>query len=314
MTTMKAVRIHSYGGPEVSRYEDAPRPEPATGETLVRIQAAAVNPVDWMIRNGYGKEWWRHQMPLTLGCEYAGVVEAVGTGVSHVKPGDEVFGFINLVNNGAYAEFAVAREAEVALKPKSLDFIKAAALPVAALTSWQALFDIGKLVAGQKALIHAAAGGVGSIAVQLAKAKGAVVLGTASARNLDFLRQLGVDQAIDYTAVRFEDVARDVDVVFDTIGGDTQQRSFTALKPGGALVSAVSPPAQEQAAAHGVNAAMVQVQPNAAQLAEIAALADAGKIVPNIETVLPLAEFQRAHELSQSGRTRGKIVLQVQDR
>ena len=190
MTTMKTVRIHSYGGPEVSRYEDAPRPEPATSETLVRIHAAAVNPVDWMIRNGYGKDWWRHQMPLTLGCEYAGVVEAVGAGVSQVKPGDEVFGFINLVNNGAYAEFAVARETEVALKPKSLDFVKAATLPVAALTSWQALFDIGKLAAGQKVLIHAAAGGVGSIAVQLAKAKGATVLGTASARNLEFLRQL----------------------------------------------------------------------------------------------------------------------------
>ncbi|HMV86847.1 MAG TPA: NADP-dependent oxidoreductase [Blastocatellia bacterium] len=310
---MKTVRIHSYGGPEVSRYEDAPRPEPATSETLVRIHAAAVNPVDWMIRNGYGKDWWRHQMPLTLGCEYAGVVEAVGAGVSQVKPGDEVFGFINLVNNGAYAEFAVARETEVALKPKSLDFVKAATLPVAALTSWQALFDIGKLAAGQKVLIHAAAGGVGSIAVQLAKAKGATVLGTASARNLEFLRQLGVDEPIDYTAVRFEDVARDVDVVFDTIGGETQERSFAVLKPGGVLVSAVSPPAQELAAARGVSAAMVQVQPNAAQLAEIAALADAGKIVPNIETVLPLSEFQRAHELSQSGRTRGKIVLQVQD-
>jgi NADPH:quinone reductase-like Zn-dependent oxidoreductase len=311
MTQMKAVRIHSYGGPEVSVFEDAPRPEPAADEVLIRIHAAAVNPVDWMIRNGYGKEWWPHQMPLTLGCEYAGVVETVGAAVGGVKPGDEVFGYINLVKNGAYAEYAVAKEAEVALKPKTLDFINAAALPVAALTSWQAIFDIAKLSAGQKVLIHAAAGGVGSVAVQLAKAKGAYVLGTASGRNAAFLRQIGVDEAIEYTTTRFEEAAHAVDVVFDTIGGETQERSFAVLKPGGFLVTAVSPPSAELAKTHGVNAGMVQVQPNAAQLAEIAALADAGKINPSVETVLPLAEFQHAHELSQSGRTRGKIVLQV---
>jgi NADPH:quinone reductase-like Zn-dependent oxidoreductase len=308
---MKAVRIHTYGGPEVSLYEDAPRPEPAADEILVRVHAASVNPVDWMIRNGYGKEWWPHQMPLTLGCEYAGVVEAVGASVSSVKPGEEVFGFINLVKNGAYAEFALAKEAEVALKPESLDFVKAAAVPVAALTSWQALFDIAKLSTGQKVLIHAASGGVGSVAVQLAKAKGAYVLGTASARNADFLRQIGVDEVIDYTATRFEEAAHDLDVVFDTIGGETQERSFAVLKPGGFLVTAVSPPSEDLAKARGVNAGMVQVQPNAGQLAEIAGLVDAGKVKPNVETVLPLSEFQRAHELSQSGRTRGKIVLQV---
>ncbi len=308
---MKAVRIHSYGGPEVSVYEDAPRPEPAADEVLIRIRAAAVNPVDWMIRNGYGKEWWPHQMPLTLGCEYAGVVESVGAAVTSVKPGDEVYGYINLVKNGAYAEYAVAKEAEVAHKPKSLNFETASAVPVAALTSWQALFGIAKLSAGQKVLIHAAAGGVGSVAVQLAKAKGAYVIGTASAHNADFLRQIGVDEVIDYTATRFEDVARDVDVVFDTIGGETQERSYSVLKPGGFLVSTVSPPSQDLGKTHGVNVGMVQAQPDAAQLAEVAAMVDAGKIKPSVETVLPLAEFQRAHELSQSGRTRGKIVLQV---
>jgi NADPH:quinone reductase-like Zn-dependent oxidoreductase len=308
---MKAVRIHSYGGPEVAVYEDATRPEPAPGEVLVRVRAAAVNPVDWMIRNGYGKEWWQHKMPLTLGCEYAGLVESAGSAITSVKPGDEVYGYINLVKNGAYAEYAVANEQEVARKPKSLDFVHAAAVPVAALTSWQALFDIAGLTAGQKVLIHAASGGVGSVAVQLAKAKGAHVLGTASARNADFLRQIGVDEVIDYTATRFEDVARAVDVVFDTIGGETQQRSFKTLKPGGFLVSAVSPPSEDEAKTHGVRVGMVQVVPNAAQLAEVASLVDAGKLKPSVETILPLAEFQRAHELSQSGRTRGKIVLQI---
>jgi len=311
MATMKAVRIHSYGGPEVAFYEDAPRPEPAADEVLIRIYAAAVNPVDWMIRNGYGKDWWPHQMPLTLGCEYAGVVESVGASVSSVNPGDEVFGYINLVKNGAYAEYAVAKEAEVAIKPKSLDFANASAVPVGVLTAWQALFGIANLSAGQKVLIHAAAGGVGSVAVQLAKAKGAYVIGTASARNADFLRQLGVDEVIDYTATRFEDVVRDADVVFDTIGGETQERSYNVLKPGGFLVSSVSPPSQETAQTLGVRVGMVQVQPDAAQLTEAAALVDAGKIKPSVETVLPISEFQRAHELSQSGRTRGKIVLQV---
>lgn len=311
MATMKVVRIHSYGGPEVAFYEDASRPEPAADEVLIRIYAAAVNPVDWMIRNGYGKDWWPHQMPLTLGCEYAGVVESIGASVSSVVPGDEVFGYINLVKNGAYAEYAVAKEAEVAIKPKSLDFVNASAVPVGVLTAWQALFGIASLSAGQKVLIHAAAGGVGSVAVQLAKAKGAYVIGTASARNADFLRQIGVDEVIDYTATRFEDVVRDADVVFDTIGGETQERSYNVLKPGGFLVSSVSPPSQETAQALGVRVGMVQVQPDAAQLTEAAALVDAGKIKPSVETVLPISEFQRAHELSQSGRTRGKIVLQV---
>ena len=311
MTTMKAVRMHAYGGPEVVAYEDVPRPQPAAGEVLVRVRAAAVNPVDWMIRNGYGKEWWGHQLPLTLGCELAGVVKSVGAEVKTLKPGEAVYGYLNLGRNGAYAEFAIAKESEVAPKPAALDFVPAAAIPVGALTSWQALFDIAKLAAGQKVLIHAAAGGVGSIAVQLAKAKGAHVIGTASARNADFLRGLGIDEVIDYQTTRFEDVAREVDVVFDTLGGETQERSFKVLKKGGVLVSSVSPPPEAMSNKHSVRGAMVQVQPNAEQLREITALIDSGKIKPFVETVLPLGEVQRAHELSQSGRTRGKIVLQV---
>jgi NADPH:quinone reductase-like Zn-dependent oxidoreductase len=304
---MKAVRMHTYGGPEVLFFEDVPQPEAGADEVLIRVHAAAVNPVDWKIRDGYGKETFGHQLPHILGCDVSGVVEAVGKDVQRLKPGDAVYGYISLRREGTYAEFVTAKASEVTLKPSSLDFVEAAAIPVGALTSWQALFDIAQLASGQKILVHAAAGGVGSMAVQLAKAKGAYVIGTASARNADFLRELGVDEVIDYQTTRFEEVARDVDVVFDTMGGETQERSFQVLKPGGVLVSSVSPPP----AFEGVNVAMVGVQPNAAQLDEITQLIDAGKVKPFVETILPLGEVRRAHELSKSGRTRGKIVLQV---
>jgi NADPH:quinone reductase-like Zn-dependent oxidoreductase len=237
----------------------------------------------------------------------AGVVESVGADVKRLKPGDAVYGYISLRREGSYAEFVAAKESEVTLKPFPLDFVQAAAIPVGALTAWQAIFDIAHLAPGQKILIHAAAGGVGSMAVQLAKAKGAYVIGTASARNADFLRELGVDEVIDYQTTNFEEVVRDVDVVFDTIGGETQARSFSVLKRGGVLVSSVSPPPES---AH-VKVAMVGVQPNEAQLDEVTRLIDAGKVKPFVETILPLSEVRHAHELSQSGRTRGKIVLQI---
>ena len=311
METMKAVRMYSYGGSEVLVYEDVPKPQPGADEVLIRIYAATVNSVDWKIRDGYGKDRYGHQLPHILGCELAGVVEAVGAEVKRLKPGDAVYGYTSLRREGTYAEFIAAKESEVTLKPSTLDFIQAAAVPVGALTSWQALFDIAHLETGQKVLIHAAAGGVGSMAVQLAKAKGAYVIGTASARNADFLRELGVDEAIDYQATRFEDVVHDVDVVFDTIGGETQERSFSVLKPDGVLVSAVSPPSQSRGEVGNITTAMVVVQPNAAQLNEIAALIDSGKVQPFVETVLPLSQVKQAHELSQGGRTRGKIVLQI---
>jgi len=199
----------------------------------------------------------------------------------------------------------------VALKPRSVDHVHAAAIPLAALTAWQALFDVAGLTAGQKILIHAAAGGVGSFAVQLAKWKEAHVIGTASARNQSFLRELGVDEPIDYEKARFEDVVHDVDVVLDTIGGDTQQRSWKVLKKGGILVSIISEPSAEEAAKYGVRPGYVFVQPNAAELAEIAKLVDSGKVKPVVETVLPLSEARRAQELSETGHTRGKIVLKV---
>jgi len=311
MENMKAVRIHNYGGPEVLKFEDAPRPQPGNGEVLVRIHAAAVNPVDWKVRAGRLKERIQYPLPLIPGWDFSGVVEATGPGVTRLKKGDEVYARPDIARNGAYAEYIVAKESEVALKPNSVDHIQAAAIPLAALTAWQALFDTAGLRAGQKVLIHGAAGGVGSFAVQLAKWKGAHVIGTASGRNQSFLRDLGVDEPIDYEKTRFEDVVHDVDVVLDTIGGDTQKRSWKVLKKGGILVSIISPPSAEEAAKHGVRQGYVFVQPNASQLTEIAKLVDSGKLKPVVETVLPLAEARRAQEQSEAGHTRGKIVLKV---
>jgi NADPH:quinone reductase-like Zn-dependent oxidoreductase len=311
METMKAVRIHSYGGPEVLVYEDAPRPTPGPGELLAQVHAAGVNPADWKVREGYFKDFLHHSLPLILGWDFSGVVETVGTGVTNFKNGDAIYGHPALARDGAYAEHILVKESEVALKPKSIDHIHAAAIPVAALIAWQALFEAAQLKPGQSVLIHGAAGGVGSFAVQLAKWKGAHVIGTASGRNQDFIRSLGVDGAVNYEKMRFEDLVRNMDVVFDTIGGDVQKRSWKVLKKGGVLVSIVDQPSAEEAAAHSVRQAYVVAQPNARQLAEIAELVDAGKLRAVVETVLPLSEARRAHELIQTGHTRGKIVLKL---
>ena len=313
MENMKAVRVHNYGGPEVLRFEDAPRPTPGSGELLIRVHAAAVNPADWKARAGYLKDYIPLPLPFIPGWDVSGVVETVGSGVTKFKKGDEVYARPDVARNGngAYAEYTVVKETETAFKPKSIDHIQAAAIPVVALTAWQALFDTAALNAGQKILIHGAAGGVGSFAVQLAKWKGAHVIGTASARNQAFLRELGVDEPIDYEKTRFEEVVHDVDVVLDTIGGDIQKRSWKVLKKGGILVSIVAPPSAEEAAKNGVRSASISAQPSASQLAEIAKLVDSGQLKPIVETVLPLSEARHAHELSQRGHARGKIVLKV---
>lgn len=311
METMKAVRIHAFGGPEVLKYEDAPRPEPGPGEVLVRVYASGVNPVDWKVREGYLSQFLHHPLPLILGWDLSGTVEALGAGVTEFKIRDEVYSRPDLARNGAYAEYIVVRENEVALKPKSIDHIHSAAIPLAALTAWQALFDAAKLSAGEKVLIHAAAGGVGSFGVQLAKWKGAYVIGTASKHNHEFLRSLGANETIDYNSTRFEDVVRDVDVVLDTMAGETQTRSWKVLRKGGTLVSILTPPSAEEAAAHGVRQAYTFVQPNPYQLVEIAKLVDTGKLKVVMGTVLPLSEAGKAHQLSQGGHVRGKIVLKV---
>lgn len=313
MTTMKAVRIHTYGGPEALTYEDVPLPAIADDDVLIRVYAAAVNPVDWKIREGYLQGFLHYQLPLILGWDVSGVVEAVGANVTTFKPGDEVYSRPNIERDGAYAEYIAVKASEVAHKPKTVDHVHAAAVPLAGITAWHCLFESAQLAAGQRVLIHAAAGGVGSYAVQFARWKGAYVIGTASARNRDFVMELGANEVIDYQSTRFEDVVEPVDVVFDTIGGDVQERSWQVVKPGGILVSIVSPPSEEQAAAHHCRSAYVFIQPRADWLTEMAQLIDAGQVKSIVDAVLPLHQAAEAHQMSQSGHTRGKIVFQVRE-
>ena len=283
----------------------------AEGEVLIRVHAAGINPVDWKIREGRMSDMIPTTFPLVLGWDVSGVVESVGRGVNRLAVGDEVFSHPNISHDGAYAEYIVVAEFEVARKPKSIDHVHAAALPYAGLTAWQSLFDAAGLSAGQRVLIHGAAGGVGHLAVQLAKWKGAHVIGTASERNHPFLRKLGVDQVIEYPEERFEEAVEPVDVVLDTIGGETQDRSWQVLKANGILVSIASPPPAGVAAKYGVRQALVMVRSDAVQLTEMAKLVDAEKLKVIVETILPLSDATRGQELSERGHTRGKIVLRV---
>jgi NADPH:quinone reductase-like Zn-dependent oxidoreductase len=309
--TMLAVRMQSYGGPEVLRYEEVPRPQAGPGEILIKVHAAGVNPVDWKVREGYLKQRTNYTFPLIPGWDFSGVVDFTGPGAGRFEEGDAVFGRADLFRDGAYAEYLVVREEDAEYKPKSVDHIHAAAIPLAALTAWQSLFEAANIQSGQSVLIHAAAGGVGHLAVQLAKWAGARVIGTASRDNQKFLAELGVDQAIDYQTTRFEDVVHNVDVVLDTIGGEIQKRSWKTLAKRGILVSIVSPPSKEDADSYGVRQSFVFVQNNATQLAEIADLVDSGLLIPVVENVLPLSEAQHAQELSKAGHIRGKLVLRI---
>jgi len=310
--SMLAARIYSYGDPTGVKIVPAPRPEPGRGQVLVRVKAAGVNPLDWMVAEGKARSWLDHRLPLTLCWELAGIVEKLGADVSRLKPGDEVFGMIDLSGDGAAAEFAVGDESAFAIKPGTLDFPSAAAVPIGALTAYQALFDTADLRAGQTVLIHAAAGGVGSMAVQLAKARGARVLGTASgAEHINLIRALGCDEAIDYKATRFEDHVRDVDVVLDAVSADSQRRSFGVLKKGGILVALTDEPRQDLAREKGVRATMIGVKPDGRRLADIGKMIDDGKLRPVVQTVLPLVQAKEALELSRSRHVAGKIVLTI---
>jgi NADPH:quinone reductase-like Zn-dependent oxidoreductase len=310
---MKAVRIERYGNEEVVALAEVERPAPGDNELLVKVRAAAVNPVDWKIRDGLG-DIFGLKPPLILGCEVAGTVEAVGsrgpsrTGVSDFVAGDEVYGYLSAYSGG-YAEYVAAPASEFEHKPKQINFDTAASVPVAALTAWQGIFDHGELASGQRILITGASGAVGSMAVQLAKNKGAYVIGTGSDRNEEFVRKLGADEFIDYKKAKFEDKVSGADLVFDTVGGDTQERAFQTLKRGGVLVSTVNPPSAEKAKEFGVTVAMVAVMPNPGQLAEINRLLESGKLKVRVATVLPLAEVKKAHQLSASGHADGKIIL-----
>jgi NADPH:quinone reductase-like Zn-dependent oxidoreductase len=308
---MKAIIINAYGNEDVLNYVDVDRPEPKADEVLVKVHCSAINPVDWKIRDGLG-EMFGLKLPLILGGDIAGTIEEVGIEVKNFKQGDAVYGMtVSGGFSGGYAEYAIAKADGISPKPESLDFEAAAAIPISALTAWQAIFDLANLSSGQKILITGASGGVGSMAVQLAKAKGAFVIGTASGKNEQFVRDLGAAEFVDYTRQPFEEVVKGVDVVFDTVGGDTFEKAFQTLKPGGFLATAVESPSAETAQKFGVKTAQVRCKPNAEQLDAIGKLVDEGKLKAHVSTVLPLAEVKKAHQLSESGRTRGKIVLQI---
>jgi NADPH:quinone reductase-like Zn-dependent oxidoreductase len=305
--------MHSYGGLEVLQWEDAPRPRVERGEVLIRVHAAGVNPLDWEVRAGLLNGSVQHKLPLIPGWDVSGVVDEVGPGVSRFKKGEEVFAMSDPNRDGSYADYITVHEAAIARKPKSLFHVHAAATPVAALTAWRSLFDLGHLQSGQRILIHGGSGGVGHFAVQLAKWKGAYIIATASTKNEELLRKLRADETIDYTSQNFEDVVHNVDVVLDTIGGETQERSWRVLKKGGALISLVRPPSDQKARQFGARGIMCSVQPDGAQLSKIAKLIDSAKLKPIIDRILPLSEARRAHELSQDGHIRGKLVLRVKD-
>jgi NADPH:quinone reductase-like Zn-dependent oxidoreductase len=312
LRNMKAIQIHQYGGPEVLNLEEIPRPEPAAGELLVRVLAAGVNPVDWKTCAGRGlaKRYGEEHFPLIVGWDVSGIVEEVGSNVTGFEVGDAVFGMPRFPGiAAAYANYVTAPAEEVVFKPDNITHIQAAALPLVSLTAWQALFDAAALEEGQRILIHAAAGGVGHVAVQLAKWKKAFVIGTASKRNAGFLADIGVDHFVDYQSQRFEDVVANVDIVLDTMSGETRERSWGVLKTGGMLVSIQGTPDLETAEQFGVRATSILVYPDGNQMAQIAGLVNCGKVKPHVDAVYPLSEVAQAHDHVIRGHTRGKVVL-----
>jgi NADPH:quinone reductase-like Zn-dependent oxidoreductase len=304
---MKAVRIHRFGGPEVLQLDEVDKPSTAGGKLLIRLAAAGVNPVDYKIRRGGYPGVSDADLPITLGKDVAGVVEAAA---GDFKVGDKVYAHLTWPD-GAYGDYAVVAPSGAAAKPKTLDMIAAGAVPLAATTAWQGLFDHGDLKSGQTVLIHGASGGVGGFAVQFAKAKGARVIGTASGDGLQIVRDDGADEVVDYKTQKFEDVVHDVDLVFDLIGGDTQARSFAVLKDGGTLISTVQAPDKAKAAAKHLKAERYIAMPNGCELAEIGALIDAGKVKVVVAKTFPLAEAADAHRFLEAGHPNGKVVLSV---
>jgi NADPH:quinone reductase-like Zn-dependent oxidoreductase len=306
---MKAARVLRFGPPNVITVDDLPRPDPAAGQLLVRVKAAGVGNWDALIREGKVE---LQPLPLILGAELSGVVEAIGTEVSGFKRGDEVYGATNEQFSGAYAEYALPSARMMAQKPKSLNFIEAASAPIVTVTAWQMLFEYAHVTAGQTALIHGAAGNVGAYAVQLAKQAGLQVVATAASADLDYVRGLGAERVVDRQTEQFELSVTGVDVVLDTVGGDTQQRSLRVLKPGGILVSSVSPVPETTQKRYGIRAAYFYVDVTTARLNQITELVNSGKLVTDVGTVLPLEQARIAHEmLAGAPHKRGKIVLSI---
>jgi NADPH:quinone reductase-like Zn-dependent oxidoreductase len=309
--TMKAIVLHEYGGAEALRYEDTPRPEPADDQVLIRVVAASINPVDVAIRSGKFEKYFHTTLPIIPGMDASGVVEKVGNKITKLKAGDPVYAFFTLQGEGGYAEFVLAKENEVSQKPGAISYEQAAAVGAAGSTAWQALVETAKLSAGQTVLIHGGSGGVGHFAIQIAKARGARVIATASTAHQDFLKELGADQAIDYTTTKFEDVAKDVDVVLDAVGGDTLTRSYGVVKKGGIIVSIAGGPDEKELAARGIRGVSIAAAPTTETFEELTRLIDAKKLKPVVTQTFPLGEVAKAQEQIATRHTRGKIVLQV---
>ena len=309
---MRAIVIHAYGGPEVMKLEDVARPEPAVDEVLIRVVAASINPVDVAIRKGYLAKLVGN-FPLILGMDAAGTVEKVGKKITKCKVGDPVFAFFTLKGEGGYAEFVTAKEDQIAPKPSTVSFAQAAGVGAAGSTAWEALVDTANLRAGQTVLIHGGSGGVGHLAVQIAKARGAKVFATASTANQDFLGQMGADVAIDYTRTKFEDVAKNVDVVLDTVGRDTLERSYGVVKKGGIIVSIVDDPKPAVLEAHGIRGVTLRCTSKAGVLEELSKLMKVKELTPVILQTFEMAGVVQAQEQIATGHTRGKIVLKVAD-
>ena len=318
--TMKAIRIHQFGGPEVLSYEETERPVPAADEILIKVYASGVNPVDWVIRNGNEIFKAMYPLPFTPGCDGAGIVKELGSEVTGFKKGDAVFGAANFPGNGTYAEYCAAKAGQFAPKPQSMSFKEAAGVPLAGLTAWTALFAHGKLEAGQRIFIQGASGGVGSFAVQFAKAKGAYVIGEASTQNVDYVKGLGADEVIDYKTQRFEDLLQDVDMVFEAAphrDNKERLRSVKVLKQGGILVSAnldhpFDDAVTEALTKKGATGELCSVQLRQDWLQEIAQLIDAGRVKVAISKVYPLAQAADAQRESETWHVRGKLILEVQ--
>ncbi|MEU6816057.1 NADP-dependent oxidoreductase [Streptomyces sp. NPDC046860] len=309
---MRAISQDEYGTPEVLKVAELPRPEPGLSEILVSVRAAGLNPTDWKHRE---TGLFLDRLPVVLGWDVSGVVEAVGYGVTLFKPGDEVFGMLPYPYGvGSHAEYVTGPARAFTHKPDSLDHVQAGALPLAALTAYQALVDTARVQPGQRVLVHAAAGGVGHLAVQIAKSRGAYVIGTASEPKHDFVRSLGADEVIDYRAGDFRDAVQDVDVVLDPMSGDTRVRSLDVLRPGGVLVSLLpgtDPEEAEKARERGVRVETLLVEADQEGMKAVAELAASGALRAHVEAVFPLEEAAKAHEQGETGRTTGKLVLTV---
>lgn len=305
---MRAIRIRAFGGPDVLKLEEQPVPTPQADEVLVKIHAASVNPVDYKMRNGGYLP--QDRLPLTLGRDISGVVERAGPAVRDLKAGDAVYAMLP-GDRGGYAEFTAVSAACCAPKPRSLDHIHATAVPLAALTAWQGIFDHGGLAPGQRILVHGGAGGVGHFAIQFARVRGATVYATCSKEDLSFVRDLGAVQAIDYQNERFETVVSDIDLVFDLVGGETQDRSWAVLKKGGIIVSTLQEPSPDRAAECGARGVHYMAKPSGPQLAQIARLIDAGQVHAQIDSIFTLADAARAESRLENEHVRGKVVLAV---